>query len=198
VRQTNKHPAPAAFHALFLEVSKYLAFGYLFYYLIDQAFPIRIGSSVIAINPVALVAPYLFSWFTSRLTSIVLGKSMQTRLFFGSLVNFFIIVFVNSCAVFGLIPLNQGAFAGDLRLEDAQGLEALKYVFGPMLLYGGVFANWVFGNFLLARREQILIGDRPAGLGWVLAVKFFSGIMFVASFFPVTWIGVGFVQRFIR
>jgi hypothetical protein len=82
--------------------------------------------------------------------------------------------------------------------EVAPGNQALKVIFGPMLLYVGILFNWVFMNFLFAPRENIRIGNEPMPEGMLMFVKAFSFMMSVLSLLPVLWIGIGYLKSFVK
>jgi hypothetical protein len=187
------------FHKVLLNVSMYLAYGLLIYNFIDFSIPIHIQSSRFIVNPVGLVLPWLLSWFTTYLTKLVIGKQDQdSSSFWFSLVNFFLLIFISVAGFFCIIMV---LFMSGLPIkfnEVAPGNQALKVIFGPMLLYGGTLFNWVFMNLLLAPSENIHIGNEPVPEGMLIFVKIFSFMMSLLSLLPVLWIGIDYLKSFVK
>ena len=174
-----------AFHAVFAKVSLYFAYGYPFYDLLDVIVPIRVGLGTFRVNVVALLAPAALTWLTSRLTDAFVGDRFPRGSFL-ELVKFFVAVFVNSCLLFGVVSLGLGTPGAEIWPRN-QTLELAKYLFLPMLLYAGVFMNWVSLSFLSASRTEILVGGAPAAGVWVFLAKGFFAVMLPASFVPLIW-----------
>ena len=187
------------FHKVLLNVSMYLAYGLLIYNFIDFSIPIHIQSSRFIVNPVGLVLPWLLSWFTTYLTKLVVGKQDQdSSSFWFSLVNFFLLAFIGVTGFFCVMVF---LFMSGMPIkfnEVAPGNQALKVIFGPMLLYVGILFNWVFMNLLLAPRENIRIGNEPVPEEMLIFVKAFSFMMSILSLLPFLWIGIGYLKSFVK
>lgn len=186
------------FHKVLLNVSIYLAYGLLIYNFINVAIPIRIQSREFILNPVGLILPWVFSWFTTYLTKLIIGKPDQdSSSFWFLLVNFFLVVFINVTVFFCIMVLLMSGLPIKLN-EVLPGNQALKIIFGPMLLYIGILFNWVFMNFLFAPSGNIRIGKEPVPEGMLIFVKAFSFIMSLLSLLPVLWIGIGYLKGFVK
>lgn len=186
------------FHKVVLNVSMYLAYGLLIYNFIDVSIPIRVQSGRFIVNPVGLVLPWVFSWFTTYLTKLVIGKrDHDSSSFWFSLVNFFLVVFISVTVFFCTMILLMSGLPIKFN-EVAPGNQALKVIFGPMLLYVGILFNWGFMNLLLAPSENIHIGNEPVPEGMLIFVKAFSFMMSILSLLPVLWIGGGYLKSFVK
>ncbi len=186
------------FHKVVLNVSMYLAYGLLIYNFIDVSIPIRVQSGRFIVNPVGLILPWVFSWFTTYLTKLVIGKrDHDSSSFWFSLVNFFLVVFISVTGFFCIMILLMSGLPIKFN-EVAPGNQALKVIFGPMLLYVGILFNWGFMNLLLAPSENIRIGNEPVPEGMQIFVKAFSFMMSILSLLPVLWIGGGYLKSFVK
>jgi hypothetical protein len=186
------------FHKLLLNVSMYLAYGLLIYNFIDLTIPIRIQSSRFIVNPVGLILPWVFSWFATYLTKLVIGKrDLGSSPFWFSLVNFFLVVFIGMAGFFCVVVLHM--FGLPIKFNEvARGTQALKVIFGPMLLYMGILFNWGFMNLLLSPGGNIRMGNEPVPEGMLIFIRAFGFVMSILSLFPVLWIGIGYLKNFVK
>jgi hypothetical protein len=183
-------PLLNAFHKILLDVSMYLAYGHLIYNYIDVSFPMRIQFSRFIVNPVGLILPAVFSWFTTYLTKLVIGKDNRgISSFWFSLINFFIVLFVNATVFFCVIFLN---------MSNPSMMPPMIVLLGPTLLYGGVFWNWGCVNFLLTPSENMRSGHRPVSKGVLIFAKTFCFIMSILSLLPVLWFGMDYLKSFVK
>ena len=183
-------PLLNAFHKVLLNVSMYFAYGHLFYNYIDLAIPIHIQSSRFIVNPVGLILPAAFSWFTTYLTKLVIRKDDQgISSFWFSLINLFIVIFINMTVFFCAVVLS---------MSNPSTMPPMVVAFGPMLLYAGVLWNWGCLNFLLTPSENIRSGHEPVSKGMLIFAKTFCFIMVILSLLPVLWFGIDYLKSFVK
>lgn len=179
-------PLLDAFHIVLLNVSIYLAYGYLIINFIDHSVSLRFQLGLVSINPVGLLLPVIFYWFTTYLTRLIIGKDKSgISSFWFSLINFFIVLVVNAVGFFFII-FNI--------ISSPAKMPSMLVLIGPLLLFGGVFWNWGCMNFIVTPIANIRSGHRPVSISMVMFAKMVCFVMSILSLIPVLWFGWEFLK----